>query len=143
LVDSLGAEYVSSKQETPQQLLKRVGTIDLVYEAVGVASVSFDLLQVLAINGIFIFTGIPGPQPPINAPLDKIMRELVLKNQAVLGTVNADLRHFQGAVDDLRRFQQRWPEQVRAMITSRHRMESYREVLCGDPGGIKNVIAVN
>jgi hypothetical protein len=35
-----------------------------------------------------------------------------------------------------------WPDAVRTMITGRHRMADYREVLLGESSGIKNVIAL-
>src|SRR5438132_10988305 len=37
LVQSFGAEYISSERESVEQLAERIGNIDLVYEAVGVA----------------------------------------------------------------------------------------------------------
>ena len=142
LVESLGADYISSKTKTPRQMADEIGNIDLVYEAAGAAKVSFEVLQVLGLNGIFVFTGIPAPKAPIELDADGIMRQLVLKNQVVVGTVNADLADFQRAVDDLGSFSKRWRDPLRALITGRHDMESYRELLQGDHGGIKNVIAL-
>lgn len=141
LVESLGAEYISSESCSADQLAERVGRIDAVYEAVGVGKISFDLLQRLGTNGIFIFTGIPAPKSAIPTEIDRIMRELVLKNQVVLGTVNADLRDFQRAVDDLGVFEKRWPDQLRAMISGRFPLNAYKELLQGRQGGIKQVIS--
>jgi threonine dehydrogenase-like Zn-dependent dehydrogenase len=142
LVEAIGAEYISSRVENPRQLAERVGNIDLVYEAVGAGQISFEVLQVLGINGIFIFTGIPTPRPAVSIEADQINRNLVLKNQVALGTVNASLEHFQNAVDDLGEFARRWPQQLRAVITGRYSIASYRELLLGDPDGIKNVITL-
>jgi threonine dehydrogenase-like Zn-dependent dehydrogenase len=141
LLESIGVEYFSSKVVSPEQLAERVGNIDLVYEAVGVGSVAFEVLQVLGINGIFVLTGIPAPKAPSPLNLDKLNRNLVLKNQVVLGTVNASLQNFQGAVDDLGAFAKRWPGPLRHLIT-RYRIESFKELLLGEPDGIKNVITL-
>lgn len=141
LVEALGAEYVSSEEVSPQDLAQQLGKIDLVYEAAGVASAAFDLLQVLGTNGIFIFTGIPSPKPAEQTELDDLNRNLVLKNQVVLGTVNASLEQFQHAVADLGAFYKRWPDALRRVITGRFPMESFSEAL-HRKGGIKNVIAV-
>lgn len=143
LIESLGAEYFSSKVVSPKELTERIGNIDLVYEAAGVAKVSFELLQVLGTNGIFVFTGIPGHRPAISFELDHLMRQLVLRNQVVIGTVNADLRDFQGAVDDLAAFHKRWPDQLHAVITGRYPMDAFQELLLGEGKGIKNVIMVS
>jgi undecaprenyl pyrophosphate phosphatase UppP len=42
-----------------------------------------------------VFTGIPAPKPPIEVNADTIMRNVVLKNQVVLGTVKWLLRYVQ------------------------------------------------
>ncbi|MBI4657462.1 MAG: glucose 1-dehydrogenase [Verrucomicrobia bacterium] len=141
LVDSIGAKYLSSLTTSVEELAERIGAIDLVYEAMGVARVAFDVLRVLGTNGIFVFTGIPIPNPPIGIDADNIMRNVVLKNQAVVGTVNADRPAFQAAIRDLGTFLYRWPEALHALITGRHRIDSYKDVLLGDKTGIKNVIA--
>ncbi len=142
LVESLGAQYISSLTDSVNQLAERIGNIDLVYEAVGAAKISYDVLRVLGTNGIFVFTGIPAPRPPIEVDADIIMRNLVLKNQLVVGTVNADKAAFQNAIRDLAVFSKRWPSELRALITGRFTLENYRELLVGERGGIKNVIAL-
>jgi glucose 1-dehydrogenase len=65
----------------------------------------------------------------------------VLKNQVLLGTVNAGRDAFQNAIHDLGIFMQRWPEAVRAIITGRHTVDNARELLIGKASGIKNVLA--
>jgi glucose 1-dehydrogenase len=141
LVEALGAKYISSKQVTAEQLAERVGNIDLVYEAVGQARVSYQVLKVLGTNGVFVFTGIPAPHPPIEIDADIIMRNIVLKNQLVLGTVNADASAFQNAIRDLGVFSKRWPNELRSLITGRFTLDSYQDLLLGDRNGIKNVIS--
>ena len=142
LVESIGAKYVSCEVETVDQLAARVGSIDLVYEAVGSAKISYDVLRVLGLNGIYIFTGIPAPKPPIGIDADIIMRNLVLKNQIIVGTVNADREAFEGAIRDLGIFLKRWPTALCSLITGRYKIDQYRDLLLGRAGGIKNVIAL-
>ncbi len=143
LVEAIGAEYISTQHVSVDQLVERVGNIDVVYEAVGTAQVAFDVLRVLGTNGAFIFTGIPAPKPAIGVEADQTMRNMVLKNQVLLGTVNASLADFQAAADDLGRFARRWPEQVRAIITGRFKIDQYRDLLLGHDAGIKNVIVLD
>ncbi len=142
IVESIGATYVSAKDASLEQLAAQVGNIDLVYEATGAATVSFQLMELLGTNGVFIFTGVPGRKAPIELDADLIMRNLVLKNQIVYGTVNAGREAFEAAIRDIGVFMKRWPQALRSLITGRYPMEKHRELLLGKPGGIKNVIAI-
>jgi threonine dehydrogenase-like Zn-dependent dehydrogenase len=142
LVESIGATYISARVETADQLAERIGNIDLVYEAVGTAGISYDVLRVLGLNGIYVFTGIPAPKPPLGIDADIIMRNLVLKNQVAIGTVNADRAAFEGAIRDLGIFLKRWPRALRSLITGRYKIDQYRDLLLGKATGIKNVIAL-
>jgi threonine dehydrogenase-like Zn-dependent dehydrogenase len=143
LVESFGAKYLSSQTYSVHDLAERVGNIDVVYEAVGVPRISFDVMQVLGMNGVFVFTGIPAwKKKPIEIDADLIMRNAVLKNQLAVGTVNADRPAFEAAILDLGVFMKRWPHALRAVITGRHSMDAYRDVLLGDRNGIKNVIGI-
>jgi threonine dehydrogenase-like Zn-dependent dehydrogenase len=142
LVRSIGAEYVSAEDSTLEDLAEEVGNIDVVYEAAGASKVSFELLKHLGANGIFVFTGVPGRRGPVEIDTDLIMRNLVLKNQVVFGTVNADRDSFEAAIRDLAVFVARWPDAVRSLISGRFPVEAHRELLLGAPSGIKNVIEI-
>jgi threonine dehydrogenase-like Zn-dependent dehydrogenase len=142
LVNSIGAKYISSDTTSLAQFAEMVGNVDLVYEAVGVGRISFDVLKVLGLNGVFVFTGIPPHKPAIPVEADSLMRQVVLMNQAIIGTVNADRPAFTAAIRDLAVFKQRWPEALRKIITGRHPLENYRELLLGKATGIKNVVTL-
>jgi threonine dehydrogenase-like Zn-dependent dehydrogenase len=142
LVSSFGATYVAAETNTLEQLAKQVGNIDLVYEATGAAGVSFKMMEVLGTNGVFVFTGVPGRKAPIELDADLIMRNLVLKNQVVFGTVNAGRDDYEAAIRDLGSFMARFPEAVRRLITGRHPIEQAADVLLNPPGGIKDVITI-
>ncbi|HUR70890.1 MAG TPA: hypothetical protein VMZ02_02820, partial [Candidatus Limnocylindrales bacterium] len=71
------------------------------------------------------------------------MRNLVLKNQVLFGTVNAGRDTFETAIRDLQIFSNAWPEAVKSLITGRFAMTDHRELLLGKPTGIKNVIQLN
>lgn len=136
----IGVEYISAQEASTQELAKRAGNIDLVYEAVGEAHVSFDVAGVLGVNGVYIFTGIPAQKPPIPIFADTLMRNIVLKNQALIGTVNASPQAFSDAIRDLGEFRKRWPKALGSLITGRHAINDYRDLLVGKARGIKNVI---
>lgn len=139
---AIGANYLCSATQTIAQLAQQVGNIDLVYEATGAAKISFEVMEVLGTNGVFVFTGVPGRKAPIELDADDIMRNLVLKNQVVFGTVNAGPQAFEQAIRDLTLFMRRWPDAVRALITGRFPIEGACELLLGTPSGIKQIIAL-
>ena len=130
LSESLGMPYVSSKQHRVEELVKRRGKADVVYEAAGVASAGFELMKALAPNGVYVFTGVPGSE---EGELDEgeLMKQWVMNNQVVLGTVNAAPEDFEAAVADLGRFQTKWPGGLERLITARHAPEDYAEVVTG------------
>ena len=143
LLESIGAHYISSENITPEMLPEQIGNVDLIYEATGASSLAFETMKYLGTNGIFIFTGVPGRKRPIQVDTDLIMRNLVLKNQVVFGTVNAGRDSFENSIRDLGTFAKRWPEAVQSLITGRFPMEAYGDLLLGRSAGIKNVIRLN
>jgi len=141
IVSAIGARFVSSAEHAPADLAKIIGNISLVYEATGVAKMSFDVLGVLSVNGVFIFTGVPGVRAPVEIDAEGIMRNLVLKNQVLCGTVNAGRASFEEGVQDLGSFMRRFPAAVRALIPARVTLDDARDAVLSR-GGIKSVITV-
>jgi len=141
IVSSIGATYISTQNSNIEQLREQVGNIDLVYEAVGHSHFALQVLRVLGINGIFVLTGVPGLQAFIEADPARLMRDMVLKNQVLLGTVNAGSEAFASAIQDLDVFIKRWPAAIRTLIAGRYPPEQAFELILGRPTGIKSVIA--
>jgi glucose 1-dehydrogenase len=141
IVAAIGGRYVDAEQTSVDRLAERVGNIDLVYEAAGASQVAFEAMRALGTNGIFAFTGVPGRRGPISVDTDLLMRNLVLKNQVVFGTVNAGREIFEAAIADLATFLERWPDAVRSLITGRFPIEEHHALLLGQQTGIKNVLA--
>lgn len=140
LVEAFGAKYLSAETHTVEQLAEEIGGIDLVYEAVGASSLAFEVMKFLDTNGVFVFTGVPGRKAPVVVDTDLLMRNLVLRNQIVFGTVNAGRDAFEAAIRDLDIFNTRWPQAVSSLITARVPIEQHRDLLLGKAGGIKNVV---
>ena len=140
LVAAIGGTYVSTQTTTFPQLAAQIGNIDLIYEAVGHSHFALQALQVLGTNGIFVLTGVPGLQDFNEADPARVMRDMVLKNQVLLGTVNAGPDAFASALRDLDAFRRRWPEVVRTLIAGRYPPERAPDLILGRPTGIKSVI---
>lgn len=138
---AIGATYLPSQTCSPAQLEERLGPIDLVYEAVGHSLLALEVLRALGPNGIYVLTGIPGRQALVEVDSATLFRDMVLKNQVVLGTVNAGEHDFDAAIADLDTFHQRWPEAVRALLARPIPIDQGVACLLGRPAGIKSVIA--
>lgn len=144
IVREIGATFVEAETVDVASLPRTVGAIDVVYEATGASKLSFDVLAVLGTNGIFVFTGVPGRRAPVAVDTDLLMRNLVLKNQIVLGSVNASRPDFESAIQRLALFHSRWPHALSALVTGRFPIDAYAGQLLDAPAdAIKNVIAVS
>ncbi len=139
LVRSMGATYVSGQDVPLGELAKEVGSFDLIYEAVGVSTVAFAALGALGPNGLFIFTGIPAHGGPRQVDTDTLMRDVVLKNQVLVGTVNASRSAYELALRELEQAMLLFPESVRALITRRVPLAE-APALITSQGGIKQVV---
>ena len=142
IAQAIGATYLSSQDVPTSQLEARIGPIDLVYEAAGHSLLALEVLHALGPNGIFVLTGVPGRQALIQADLATLFREMVLKNQVVLGTVNAGPHDFDAAIADLEVFNQRWPETVHALLAERTPIEQAVTCILERSSGIKSVISL-
>lgn len=138
----VGAHYVSAEDESIAQLARRLGNVDVVYEATGASQIAFETLGVMGANSVFIFTGVPGRRGPISLDADALMRNMVLKNQMVFGTVNASKEAFEAAIRDLGVFETKWPGVVEKLVTGHFPMTGFRDLLLGEPAGIKNVLTI-
>jgi len=142
IVAAIGARFIAAETNTVEQMAKEVGRIDVVYEAVGASSLAFEVIKQLSPNAAFIFTGVPGRKAPIQVDTDYIMRNMVLNNQLIYGTVNAPPESFAAAIRDMQTFLQRWPDAVKRLITGRFSMDQAVDVLTGEQKGIKNIITI-
>ena len=143
IVEAIGAEYVSCAAMPVEEFAAHAGPIDLIYEAAGAPQTVFDLLLHLGPNGLFVFTGVPGRGARVSLDARRLVYQLVMNNQAVMGTVNAGPDAFAAAIRDLGTFMRRWPLAVRSLITARWTIEEFRLAVEGEAGGIKNVIEIS
>lgn len=118
LLKQIGGSYVDGRKVQVTDLDNTIGDVDFIFEATGVAAIEFQLLDVLGINGVYVATGIPGGDRPLTLEGASLIKELVLKNGVVLGSVNASHHHYQIAVDDLNACMQKWPDQIKSVITA-------------------------
>ncbi|MGA8186189.1 MAG: glucose 1-dehydrogenase [Terriglobia bacterium] len=141
ILQQLGGKYVDGRQIKSSALDDAYGQIDLIFEATGIARVEFDLLGALGINGAYVLTGIPGGDRPLQVDGAALMRQLVLRNQVMIGSVNASRKHFEMAVEDLGKAYKTWGKTMEQLITHVVHYNDFAEVLEKHPDNeIKAVI---
>jgi glucose 1-dehydrogenase len=115
----IGGQYVDGRQVPADKVDDSLGPMELIFESTGVAALEFNLLDALATNGIYVLTGIPGGERPLEIPGAELIRKLVLNNQVMVGSVNAARDHYQMAVDDLAHARLLWEDHITQLITNR------------------------
>ena len=144
ILKAIGGTYVDGRKVKVTDLDESCGEVDFVFEATGIAQLEFQLIDAMGMNGIYVATGIPGGERPLTIEGASLMKQLVLKNGVVLGSVNASLAHYGMAVDDLHACLQKWPEQIRAVITEKIPYQKFNEALHQHSAGeIKVVVEWN
>ena len=134
LVESIGATYWNVMETPVEDIPSSTGSIDLIVEATGVAPVAWQLLSALGVNGVLVFTGVPGDRGgELELEGGHLMRQMVLWNQVVLGSVNANRSYFLQAVKDLSEMGRRWPQQLASVITAHVPIENYETALTSQP----------
>ncbi len=124
----IGGKYIDGRQVPADRIDTQVGPMDLIFEATGVPSLEFNLLDALTFNGIYVLTGIPAGSRPLNIPGADLIRQLVLNNQVMLGSVNASREHYRMAVEDLGNARRRWGNHIAELITHRY---AYSDFVAG------------
>lgn len=119
LAPQLGAEYVSVANLPLSELPKQVGPLDLIVECTGSPSVVFSAMQILAPNGILCLLSVTGGGATQPEPTAQINQTLVLGNNVVFGSVNANPRHFQMGVKDFVAIEKKHPGALAKLITNR------------------------
>ena len=142
LVESFGVGWSSRREESLEDLSRRVGAIDVMLEASGASPAAFEALPALGPNGVFVFTGIPGRKAPVPREAASVMPGIVLRNQAVLGVTNPSTDAYRAAVQDLALFARRWPTLLPQVVTSRRPFDEAPEVMRGPARGFKEALAL-
>lgn len=99
-------------------------------------------MRVSGTNAIFVLAGVPEHAAISEVDIAQVLLDRVVKNQVVLGTVNADKAAFEAALRDLAVFKRRWPQALRSLITGRYPIEQAPQLLLGNMGGIKNIVTL-
>ena len=131
LVKALGAHYHTG----PVRELAKGS--DVVIECTGVGSLVFDIVQHTPPDSITCLTGISSGSRPISVMGEDLNKSMVLENDVIFGSVNANRRHYEKGAEALAKADVNWLERI---ITRRVPLERWEEALKRQLDDVKPVI---
>jgi threonine dehydrogenase-like Zn-dependent dehydrogenase len=130
IAESLGASYISTRETSIHDLAAAVGKPDLIIEATGSSRVAFETMEILGHNGVVVWTSITGGQRQIEVPADDLNLNWVLGNKLLVGSVNANFRHFEMGIADLALGEVTYPNVIERILTNPvDGLEGYPEMI--------------
>jgi len=130
LVRALGATYHSGS------VMDLEFEPDVIVECTGAGSVIADSIQKLGAGGVLCLTGVGGGGLSGYAVADAAAKA-VLKNNVIVGSVNANKRHWYKASQALARADRAW---LARLITRREKPQDFEKALARTPDDIKVVL---
>ncbi len=143
IVGQLEAHYFSVANATLMDLKKEINEVDLIIEGTGSSRVAFDAMRLLSPNGIMALLSVTGGHTTAEEPIDAINQELVLQNNVVFGSVNANPRHFKMGAADMVEIERKWPGVLRQLITNRIPWTDFKRWFGGEIKGIKTTLEIS
>jgi threonine dehydrogenase-like Zn-dependent dehydrogenase len=134
LVRSLGAQYhqgpISDACKDP----------DVVLECTGVGSLVFDAIEHVGPGGVVCLTGVSPTGRTLQVDAGLANRDMVLGNEGVVGSVNANRRHYEQAASGLAKADHDW---LGRLITRRVPLEQFAQALVRQPDDVKVVLQLS
>ncbi len=112
---------------------------DVVVECTGAAPVIAAVLDAAGINGVVCLAGVSGPGRKVALDLGGLNRELVLENNAVFGSVNANRRHYELGAQALAAADRTW---LAGLVRRQLPLEEYEQALTAHDDDVKTVLVV-
>lgn len=133
LVRDLGAHYHSGTIESAGD------PPDIVVECTGVDSLVFDAMGHLAPGGVVCLAGVSSGGRTISIDGGLLNRGMVLENEAVVGSVNANRHHYEVGADALAKADHSW---LARLVSRRVPLANFADALARQPDDVKVVIEV-
>lgn len=133
LVAELGATYHSREEE----LESFPRGFDITIECTGAPALVARLVRAIAPDGILCLTGVSSGGRRIPLDVGALNREIVLENEVIFGSVNANRRHFAMAAEVLANADPTW---LRRLITRRVTLTDWPSALRTEQDDIKVVL---
>lgn len=113
---------------------------DVVIEATGVGQIIFDALDAVAAYGIVCLTGVSSLGRRLTIEAGTVDREIVLENEVVVGSVNANLSHYAAAAGVLARADVGW---LNRLVSRRVPLDRFADAFTAQPDDVKVVLTLD
>jgi threonine dehydrogenase-like Zn-dependent dehydrogenase len=130
LVADLGATYHHEEITAVTEKLRP----DVIIEATGVQQLVFAAMNGTGAYGIVCLTGVSSEGPLMKIDGGELNREIVLENDAIVGSVNANLRHYALAAEALAKADLDW---LGRLVTRRVPLDRFQEAFAAQPEDVK------
>ena len=131
LVTDLGATYHAG------DVAACAADSDVVIECTGVGQLVFDVMEHTAPGAIVCLTGVSSGGRSLGVDAGALNREMVLGNESVFGSVNANRRHYVDAAEALARADHSW---LARLITRTVAVDEWQSALERRPDDVKVVV---
>jgi threonine dehydrogenase-like Zn-dependent dehydrogenase len=135
LVRALGATYHTGPIEKALE-----SGPDVIIECTGVPALVFDAIEHIGSGGVVCLTGVSPVGRELSIDAGLINRSMVLANEAVVGSVNANRHHYEQAAEALARADAGW---LGKLITRKVPMEQFASALERQSDDVKVVIEID
>ena len=132
LVRDLGATYHTGQLPSVDDLAP-----DVILECTGAPTVVAGVMTRVAASGVVCLVGVSTAGHTLSLDVGDVNRRLVLQNQAIFGSVNANRAHFRTAADVLARADRAW---LARLVTRRVALDDWPEALQRGLDDVKVVI---
>lgn len=132
LVEDLGAAYHTDIGQVDHD-------VDVVIECTGVGELAFEALSLVQPNGVVALAGISGSDRTYPLEADALNKQMVLRNIALFGSVNANRRHYQAAGSTLAAADSEW---LGRLITRRIPLDRWSAAMERQPDDVKTIIQI-
>ncbi len=133
LVRALGGQYhtghISDACPSP----------DVIVECTGVGSLVFDAIEHIGPGGVVCLTGVSSGGRALDVDAGTLNRNMVLENESVAGSVNANRRHYEAGAEALAKADRSWLERL---ITRKVGLRDWASALEREPDDVKVVVEV-
>jgi threonine dehydrogenase-like Zn-dependent dehydrogenase len=137
LVGDLGGVYHGGSLE---ELNLGADETDIVIECTGASPVIFDVIGRNAPGGVVCLAGVSSGEHKLMVDVAQLNRTIVLENDAIFGSVNANRQHYETAAGVLAKADPQW---LGRLISRRVPLERWAEALTRRPDDVKVVVDIS
>ncbi len=134
LVRALGARYHTGA------IADAVDSPDVVIECTGVSSLVLDAMEHVGPGGVVCLTGVSSKGREIAVDEGALNRSMVLANESVVGSVNANRRHYEAGATALASADRDWLQQL---VSRAVPLDRWQDALERTPDDVKVVVQLS